>query len=313
MADAPELTPIAPEEGGSIPPKTTPFAADQLAAAVPPAPAAPAAKTIHLKPVIRRPTIHKPVVGGARPPVAPAAAPAPAAPAAKSSTQNLKSVTGPIPAQAVLRKTGIIAEGIITPAQQQAAKSKTSRISLESAIGVAPVKETSAAPLKTIKLRRPTDIPKPAPFKPIAPAAPAAAAEPPPVAPLDDIPPAVPAADAAEPEAATTTQKRTLKLHRPGMGLKKPSMGPAVAPAAPAADGGVADIADIPDIPGMPMETVSAPAKSAGVPSWFAAMSLVASIAVLFALGGLLYFLWMDGNAPEGAGTDPNSPYVVSF
>ncbi len=312
MADAPELTPIAPEEGGSIPPKTTPFAADQLAAAVPPAPAAaPAAKTIHLKPVIRRPTIHKPVVGGARPPSAPAAAPAPATPAAKSSTQNLKSVTGPIPAQAVLRKTGIIAEGIITPAQQQAAKSKTSRISLESAIGVAPVKETSAAPLKTIKLRRPTDI-KPAPFKPIAPAAPAAAAEPPPVAPLDDVPPAAPA---TEPESSTTTQKRTLKLHRPGMGLKKPSMGPAAAPAAPAADGGVADIADIPDIPGMPMETVSAPssAKSAGVPSWFAAMSLVASIAVLFALGGLLYFLWSDGVAPEGAGVDANSPYVVSF
>lgn len=311
MADAPELTPIAPEEGGQIPPKTTPFAADQIAAAVPPAPAAaPAAKTIHLKPVIRRPTIHKPVVGGARPPVAPAAAPAPAAPAAKSSTQNLKSVTGPIPAQAVLRKTGIIAEGIITPAQQQAAKSKTSRISLESAIGVAPVKETSAAPLKTIKLRRPTDINKPAPFKPIAPAAPAAAAEPPPVAPLDDVPPAA-TAEAAAPEAATTTQKRTLKLHRPTMGGGKPAMGPA--PAAPAADGGVADIADIPDIPGMPMETVSAPAKSAGVPSWFAAMSLVASIAVLFALGGLLYFLWSDGNAPEGAGTDPNSPYVVSF
>lgn len=311
MADAPELTPIAPEEGGQIPPKTTPFAADQIAAAVPPAPvAAPAAKTIHLKSVIRRPTIHKPVVGGARPPVVPAAAPAPAAPAAKSSTQNLKSVTGPIPAQAVLRKTGIIAEGIITPAQQQAAKSKTSRISLESAIGVAPVKETSAAPLKTIKLRRPTDINKPAPFKPIAPAAPAAAAEPPPVAPLDDVPPAAPA-EAAAPEAATTTQKRTLKLHRPTMGGAKPAMGPASA--APAADGGVADIADIPDIPGMPMETVSAPAKSAGVPSWFAAMSLVASIAVLFALGGLLYFLWSDGNAPEGAGTDPNSPYVVSF
>lgn len=309
MADAPELTPIAPEEGGSIPPKTTPFAADQIAAAVPPATAAaPAAKTIHLKPVIRRPTIHKPVVGGARPPAAPAAAPAPAAPAAKSSTQNLKSVTGPIPAQAVLRKTGIIAEGIITPAQQQAAKSKTSRISLESAIGVAPVKETAAAPLKTIKLRRPTDI-KPPPFKPIAPAAPAVVAEPPPVAPLDDVPPAAPA-EAVAPEA-TTTQKRTLRLHRPTMGGGRPAMGPA--PAAPAADGGVADISDIPDIPGMPMESVSASAKSAGVPSWCAAMSFVASIAVLFALGGLLYFLWSDGNAPDGAGTDPNSPYVVSL
>ena len=74
-----------------------------------------------------------------------------------------------MPAQAVLRKTGIIAEGIITPAQQQAAKSKTSRISLEAAIGVAPAKE-SAAPLKTIRLRRPADLkhPAPSPLKPAA-------------------------------------------------------------------------------------------------------------------------------------------------
>ena len=124
------MTPISAAEGGSVPPKVAPFGAAPAAA-----PSA-GVSTIKLKPVIRKPMIHKPTIG-ARPPVPPTV---PAAPA-KKATQNLKSVTGPIPVQATLKKTGIIAEGIITPQQQQAAKSKTSRISLESAIGVAPAKE----------------------------------------------------------------------------------------------------------------------------------------------------------------------------
>ena len=171
MSDEPEMTPITPEESGDMPPKVAPFNA------VPPAgkasPETPAAapssgvSTIKLKPVIRKPMIRKPTIGGTPKPVTPAApapadaAAAPAAPS-KKATQSLAAVSDQMPAQAVLRKTGIIAEGIITPAQQQAAKSKTSRISLESAIGVAPAKE-SPAPLKTIRLRRPTDLKHPAP------------------------------------------------------------------------------------------------------------------------------------------------------
>ena len=186
MADDVEMTPISPEEVSPVPPKVAPFGATapKPAAAVPtpssapaptpvpaaaaptpaPAPAA-GASTIKLKPVIRKPMIRKPIVGGAKPAPAPAAAASPAA--AKKATQNLKAVTGPIPMQATLRKTGIIAEGILTPAQQQAAKSKTSRISLESAIGVAPTSE-APAPMKTIRLRRPTDL-KPAGPKPLVP------------------------------------------------------------------------------------------------------------------------------------------------
>ncbi len=203
MADDVEMTPISDAEGGALPPKVSPFGAAPAApAAAPAAPAAPAASptasTIRLKPVIRKPSIHKPTIGGAKPIV-----PAPAPAAAKKATQNLKSVTGPIPVAASLKKTGIIAEGIITPAQQQASKSKTSRISLESAIGVAPVKE-GPAPLKTIRLRRPTDIKTGAAPTPLTPAA--APAAPAPVAPaptmgamspidFGDIPAAKPASD----------------------------------------------------------------------------------------------------------------------
>ena len=172
MSDETVLTPITPDEGGAAPPKVTPSV---MAASA-------SAPTVKLKPVIRKPLIRKPVIGGAKPvtlkpatgtPPPPAAVPEAAAPVAEPpavpaaepvaapAAPQLKSTTSPISAQAALRKTGIVAEGILTPAQAQAAKTKTSRISLESAIGVAPATK-SAAPMKTIRLRRPTDIP-PAP------------------------------------------------------------------------------------------------------------------------------------------------------
>ncbi len=231
MADDVEMTPITPDES-TVPPKLAPFgapAASAPAAPAAPAPAAPkspaapaaapttSATTIKLKPVIRKPMIHKPVVGGSKP-----AAPAAPEPV-KKATQNLKAVTGPIPMQATLRKTGIIAEGILTPAQQQAAKSKTSRISLESAIGVAPATKEAPAPMKTIRLRRPTDL-KPNGPAPLVPARP----------PVSDPPTAATVAEPEPPaEEAAVTQKKTLKLHRPGIGLKRPTIAPA--PAAPAA------------------------------------------------------------------------------
>lgn len=318
MADEPVMTPITPDEGATaIPPKATPFApkfpapieasapAAPAAPATPAAPAAPAA-TVRLKPVIRKPMIHKPVVGGARPPVTPAPV-APAAAAPKKATQNLKSVTGPIPAQAVLRKTGIIAEGILTPAQQQAAKSKTSRISLESAIGVdaAP----AATPLKTIRLRRPTDL-KPQPLKPAAPAPVEAA----PAAPAAEAPttPDSAAAPAAEP-APSVTQKRTLKLHRPAMGVKPPAPTMGAAPAENAVPD-VADIADIPDLPTLGAESAAGVgAKSAGVPTWVAAMSLVTSIAALLVISTLVYFFCKEGIAPDGQEANANTSYVISL
>ena len=299
MADDVEMTPITPADDTPVPPKVAPFGASAATPAAP-APAAtpsPSAgvSTIKLKPVIRKPHIHKPVIGGSKP--AAPATPAPAA-AVKKATQNLKAVTGPIPMQATLRKTGIIAEGILTPAQQQAAKSKTSRISLESAIGVAPATKEAPAPMKTIRLRRPTDL-KPGGPAPLVPPRP-------PVS--DDAPTAATVAEPAPTgEDAGVTQKKTLKLHRPGIGVKRPTIGAAAA--SPAAPGG-----DVADMPVSDLAPVGNPApfafndsdsgKSAGVPGWVAALSLITSIAALAAVGFLMWHLWQEGVGPVAGGNE---------
>lgn len=300
MAEDVEMTPISPAEGGSVPPKVAPFgAAVTPAPAAAPAPAAPKVpltssavsaspglSTIKLKPVIRKPTIHKPVVGARPAPIAPAVAPA----TAKKATQNLKSVTGPIPAQATLKKTGIIAEGIITPQQQQAAKSKTSRISLESAIGVAPAKE-GPAPLKTIRLRRPTDLkPTPMTLTPKAEETPAEAPTMPTAAPE-------PAAD-----EASVTQKRTLRLPRSGgIGIKPPTLGLGSPAGADVSEMG----GDVPDLGAVPAFDAAAPrAEGLGVPKWVAALSLVASLAALLVMGCLLFNLVEEARHATGAGAN---------
>jgi len=199
--------------------------------------------------------------------------------------------------QATLRKTGIIAEGILTPAQQQAAKSKTSRISLESAIGVAPVKETPA-PMKTIRLRRPTDL------KPSGPA-PLVSAKPP--SEVDTSAPTVAAAaPAPASEEPSVTQKKTLKLHRPGIGLKRPTMSTGTSDSS--AGGDVADmpVADMAPIGNLsPLAAVeSGSGKSAGVPAWVAALSLITSIAALAAVGVLMWYLWQEGVGPVAGGNE---------
>ncbi len=271
----------------------------------------PRASTLKLKPVIRKPTI-----GGAtglakpgirpgmklptqQPSAAPAAAPAeqPQAGAMeqlKTVTQKLKGVTQEIPQQAILRKTGIIADQDLTEAQKQASKSRTARISLSDALGVAPV-QNEAAPIKTIRIKRPDAISKPsAP----APAAPAGAA-----APAEEKP-----AEPAQP-APTLTQRKTLKIARPGavrpsgkFGIKKPS---AAAPAAaPAGEGG--DVADIPDIPDMP--AAGAPAVSAAatmpanaVPSLSKGVTItgiIFQVAACVVVGALAYYLYLDAQLP---------------
>lgn len=330
MAEEVEMTPITPAEAEAIPPKISPFGvppqASAAASATPPPAAAPAApvaavtvtaapasaasapaapsptatvSTIKLKPIVRKPMIRKPIVGGAKP----AVPDAPAVPvASKKATQSLKAVTGPMPAQATLRKTGIIAEGILTPAQQQAAKSKTSRISLESAIGVAPVKETPA-PMKTIRLRRPTDIKSGAPAPLTPPSAPAAAEA---SSTAETV--AAPAPESGETGNTTSSQKKTLKLHRPSIGVSRPTLGvnrpsakPTVA-AAPAsgdevADMPVADMAPVTNLAPLP-PVESGAGMSAGVPGWVAALSLVTSIAALVAVGTLMWYLWQEGVGP---------------
>ena len=294
------VTPVA----GKEPPPANPLAK-------------PRASTLKLKPVIRKPTIGATALGkpGIRPgmklptqPPAATSAPA-AAPASeqqgggameqlKSVTQKLKGVTQEIPQQAILRKTGIIADQDLTEAQKQASKSRTARISLSDALGVAPV-QNEAAPIKTIRIKRPDSIAKPAPSAPAA--APAPAAEP------AAEQPSQPAAAAPSP---TLTQRKTLKIARPGairpsgkFGIKKP--GAAAAPAAPAAEGG--DVADIPDIPDMPAAAPAAAAPAAApvpanaVPSLSTGATItgiVFQLAACVVIGALGYFLFLDAQLP---------------
>ena len=276
------------------------------------------------KPVIRKPgatvaaaplpkPIPKPVAAApAAAPVAaaPAAAPVAAAPvpppvkpmdALKTVTQKLKGITQEIPQQAILHKTGIIAEGgAMSDAQKEAAKHKTARISLSDAMGVAPVKD-EAAPMKTIRIKRPINIPTPTssltPQPPAAAPAPAAAAAPAEVAKPEEF-----AADAAP--APTLTQRKTLKITRPGgsgvrpggkFGIKRPSAAPAAAPAAPA-EGAAAPaddaVADIPDLPSAPMAPVPRAVQVQDGPTWLWVLSSVLQAAACAVMGALAWFLW---------------------
>ena len=297
------VTPVA----GKEPPPANPLAK-------------PRASTLKLKPVIRKPTIGATALGkpGIRPGMklptqppaatsAPAAAPAPeqqgggAMEQLKSVTQKLKGVTQEIPQQAILRKTGIIADQDLTEAQKQASKSRTARISLSDALGVAPV-QNEAAPIKTIRIKRPDSIAKPAPSAPAA--APAPAAEP------AAEQPSQPAAAAPSP---TLTQRKTLKIARPGVvrpsgkfGIKKPSTSATtVVSSHPAAEGG--DVADIPDIPDMPAAAPAAAAPAAApvpanaVPSLSTGATItgiVFQLAACVVIGALGYFLFLDAQLP---------------
>ena len=258
-----------------------------------------------LKPGLKLPTqtaLRRPTLGAA-----PAAAPAPAAPAApapaaapaapapadsmeqlKSVTQKLKGITQQIPAQAILHKTGIIADQGLTEAQKQASKSRTARISLSDAIGAAPV-QNEAMPMKTIRIKRPVDL-KPANAAP-APAEPEAAA-----------PAAAEAAPA--PAAETLTQRKTLKISRPTAGAVGPTgrLGVqtpgATGFAKPAAGSAAADVADIPDLPApaAPAAMVAASASNeiSDVPVGLAIFDLLLQIAACAGICFLSYLLYTD-------------------
>lgn len=336
MSEDVEMKPIAPEEVGDVPPKV-----DLSAVA-----SAPAASTVKLKPIIRRPVIRKPVIGGAKPvvlkpasgvPPAPAAVPEAAAEVKKSEpAAAVKPVQDAMPAQAILHKTGIIAEGILTPAQAQAAKTKTSRISLESAIGVAPTLK-SGVPMKTIKLRRLTDIP-PAPGavkieagKPASAVSPLAPASTPAEAPA----PATPVSASAESvkadvesvaeqpleKPATMTQKKTLKLHRPGFkrptvsGLKRPGASAVSTESKPASDSEVADLAgDVPELSPeiadiKPMPSVAdlpddSTGTVAGVPSWLNISTILAGVAALVVMSLCTWTLFREATGPSAGPND---------
>lgn len=314
----------------------SPISAPKPPAVNPLGAAAPAhASTLKLKPVIRkpgapglsggpRPLIARPAVPGAAKPAPSGAAAAQAAadtlkatqsipPAMehlktvtqKLKTQKLKGVTQQIPQQAILRQTGIIADQGLTEAQKQASKSRTSRISLSDAIGVAPV-ANEAAPMKTIRIRRPIDVRPPS-----HPAA-SGGAEP---APLAPVPPQAaskagdqPSISESATEAETSvTQRKTLKVSRPGglrpapkLGLKRPGAAAAAKPAPPAeeaADGGGETVATLdpvtqPPVPGLPAKQDSS--RIADVPPGLLVFNFILQFAACCAMGFLGWLLYTD-------------------
>ena len=300
------LTPVKPQVPSASVPKGDAVSASPVSAVAPtpaeePVSAAAApAETVKPAPVGPAAKVEKPV-----------AAAGDALSTLKTITKNLKSLTSPIPQQAILRKTGIIADQsqALTDAQKQAAKSKTSRISLADAVGAAPVKN-DGAPMKTIRIKRPVDLPLGGPGS-LAPSAKKATAK------IVEPPPSVVNAEPSAPQAGaevSATQRKTLKISRPSggtmrpagrFGVKKPALSaaPAVNEASdqPGAEvAHVADIADIPDMPAMPVN-VSAFASSgssndtvADVPAAVATLGLVAQLAACVAMGALVWFLYQD-------------------
>jgi hypothetical protein len=149
----------------------------------------------------------------------PPATPVKPAPHAPGSTQSIAHMEAPASPEPELDKTvKIVAQAAPVPgsspipegpkppsaAQIQASKSKTSRISLDAAIGAAPADEHTSP--KTIRLKRPTDLPSAVSIPAQQPAVKPVAARQTSRIPVDE---------ALPEEGATVTQKKTLKIKRP--------------------------------------------------------------------------------------------------
>ena len=279
-------------------------------------PGAAAAPSPLPRPVVPSPAAAKP--GAAVPPPAgqTAAAAAESKPLEqlKTVTQKLKGITQQIPQQAILHKTGIIADTAMTDIQKEAAKHRTARISLSDAMGVAPIKEEHV-PMKTIRIKRPVDIASPttssAPIAPSAtPAPPRPAAAPAPAAPAAAAPsatapatasasapaPAPAATPAATPPAATLTQRKTLRIARPGGAVRPTGKFAARRPAPVAGDSAAAasasdGVADIPEMPAAPVAAM--PEPDAG-PAWLWTLSTLVQMAACVAIGALAWFLYQN-------------------
>ena len=294
IAAAPIPKPIASAAPAAVPAPVTPsvpkpatVSVDQQGVAKLP--------TVEAKAVDRNVAANAPIVNPAPSPVE----------QLKAVTQKLKGITQAIPPQAVMHKTGIISDGAVTPEQKEAAKHKTARISLSEAIGVAPVKNENV-PMKTIRIKRPIDIA--GATKPLAPIAKPAAA------PTAEAAPAAPAAEAAPAEApaatteasASITQRKTLKISRPGVvrptgnkfGIKR--SGATAATAAPAAAAAaaegtaepVAEIADIPDL--APIPNLPEAKEVSDAPAWLYMLSSAVQIAACAVMGALAWFLYQN-------------------
>jgi len=284
----------------TIPPKATPLAA----------PGAPRPITVRLKPIAPPPAAAASGAASPLSPIVPASSDA--------ATVRLRPVTLSPSTTAQILPGGVSSSPSQVAATIQAAKSKTSRISLDSAIGVStsiPIAPSDNAAPKTIRLKRPTDLATPgsSATSPIIPSnfkSATAAIIPPPSArpasataaikspttnirqtsriPDSVIPTEAPAAPATM-DSTTVTQKKTLKIRRPGA----PD---AAAAAAAAAAAGGDSVDGIQMTPISDLEAYGAPA-SGGSKGFTVTAIIFASLAAILMIA-LNWCLAADAVAP---------------
>lgn len=237
----------------TIPPKATPMGAL----------GAPRPITVRLKPITPFSAD-----GGGSPAVVPANPPA----SADAATVKMRPVPLSPATTLKLSPSGLEFNPSQVAATIQAAKSKTSRISLDSAIGVTtsiPIAPSENAAPKTIRLKRPTDLATPGtatpfPISPIPTKSATATTVPPPatrspttsIRQTSRIPDSVIPAEssaAAPIDTSTVTQKKTLKIRRPG------APDPMVAVTAVSAEGDDVSVDSVQMTPISEIEAYSAP------------------------------------------------------
>ena len=325
MADQEETG--TPAEG-SAPPRQTPF----KPAAAPDA--APAAGSSPVSPLLRRPTLRRPGEPAA---AVPAAIPAPSAPASENPsfgvpithTEAAKRKTTRVDLPLTANLTGTtddtaefktvklrpmpppqpgaapLPEGTkpLSPSQVEATKSKTSRISLEAALGANEGLDAGAP--KTIRLKRPSELKSGATGQIAIPMATAATLRKtglvPPAAglpqqsmtarlPTQALPPDV-AAPAAETEEASPTRRKTIKIKRPSVSTGiKINVGQQAA-----GDGEASDTEDMQQLslpPGM---------QPIGVPDTVNPVFVVAAAVALLLTLGLVWILAAQTFGPNAA------------
>ncbi|MEI7899558.1 MAG: hypothetical protein WCK89_04855 [bacterium] len=204
---------------GAIPPKVTPFAKPEgVSPHTPVVPGTPRPITVSQRADSSADGL--PPASSANPrsttrvPVPEAVAAAPAASSAAPATVRLRpvAVSSMQPQHPPTPGANPLPDGPkpLSDVQMQATKSKTSRISLDSAIGVAPMAHMSVdkSEPKTIRLNRPTDL-----------ASQTNKTATTPIRQTSRIPDAAlpNAATAQRAESASVTQKKTLKIKRPGV------------------------------------------------------------------------------------------------
>lgn len=312
MAEAPrkitiKLRPVGAKAAPAAAPAATPApAAAPVEAPVAPAPApapapvaaapveTPATSEVTLEPVELTPIPETP---------APEAAPAPAAPTPEEMAQQAKRQTSRIelppemkqPMNAdteapTIKLKPISATAHEAPENPQAAKSKTARIELDAVLGGiqtnTPIANTTQ---KTIKLKR---------------VAPAGGAKPTNSAPMSSVSPAAPAAGGSE--------APTIKLQRPGLGLKKDAPKPAAAPAAEPELESLDSLEPLEDLGSLPDLTPTAAPESAGAKAFtiIAIIAAAASIIVTLIVCGILQ---KHAASPDGSPATGNTLHQLPF